>query len=199
MSDDTYCTDDLPIRGFVGAVDSRTKPAAERKLYLFTHTHFTVFYNQLDDSNGVVRLIGIMLSVTNLLQVIYANITSDPSKVVELKEGTENLEVTFTYSVGWVSTDIVFDKRTQLQSITSKSELEIHWLSILNSFVLVILLTGFIAIIIMRILKSDYSRYARDEEEDNDAEDYGWKLIHGDAFRFPSNKVSARRCTSSVI
>lgn len=124
-------------------------------------------------------------------QVIYANITADPSKVVELKEGTDDLEVTFTYSVAWVSTDIEFDKRTQLQSITSKSELEIHWLSILNSFVLVILLTGFIAIIIMRILKSDYSRYARDEEEDNDAEDYGWKLIHGDVFRFPPNKVSA--------
>jgi hypothetical protein len=166
--------DDLPIRGFVGAVDSRTKPAAERKLYLFTHTHFTVFYNQLDNNNGVV---------------IYANITADPSKVVELKEGTDDLEVTFTYSVAWVSTDIEFDKRTQLQSITSKSELEIHWLSILNSFVLVILLTGFIAIIIMRILKSDYSRYARDEEEDNDAEDYGWKLIHGDVFRFPPNKL----------
>ena len=40
--------------------------------------------------------------------------------------------------------------------------MEIHWLSILNSFVLVILLTGFIAIIILRVLKSDYSRYQRE-------------------------------------
>jgi hypothetical protein len=128
--------------------------------------------------------------------VIYANITSDPNKVVELKDS--ELEVKFTYSVAWVHTDIEFDKRTQLQSITSKSELEIHWLSILNSFVLVILLTGFIAIIIMRILKSDYSRYARDEEEDNDAEDYGWKLIHGDVFRFPPNKVRRVCCLTAT-
>jgi hypothetical protein len=45
-------------------------------------------------------------------------------------------------------------------------ELEIHWLSIMNSFVLVLLLTGFLAIIIMRVLKSDYSRYQQTDEED---------------------------------
>jgi hypothetical protein len=91
--------------------------------------------------------------------------SSDLNRVVELKDQDE-LTVEFTYSVSWIKTNIPFSKRTQLQSITSKAELEIHWLSILNSFVLVILLTGFIAIIIMRILKSDYSRYARDEEEE---------------------------------
>ncbi len=67
-------------------------------------------------------------------------------------------------------------------------ELEIHWLSIMNSCVLVLLLTGFLAIIIMRILKSDYQRYARSEDEEEDQEDYGWKLIHGDVFRFPQHK-----------
>lgn len=46
------------------------------------------------------------------------------------------------------------------------SELEIHWLSIMNSFVLVILLTGFIVVIVMRVLKSDYTRYSRTDEED---------------------------------
>jgi len=55
----------------------------------------------------------------------------------------------------------------------------------MNSCVLVLLLTGFLAIIIMRILKNDFSRYAT---EDPDEEDYGWKLIHGDVFRFPAHK-----------
>jgi hypothetical protein len=45
-------------------------------------------------------------------------------------------------------------------------ELEIHWLSIMNSFILVLLLTGFVAVIIMRILKRDFSRYARTEGDD---------------------------------
>lgn len=44
-------------------------------------------------------------------------------------------------------------------------ELEIHWLSILNSCVLVLLLTGFLAVIIIRILRNDISRYSKSEEE----------------------------------
>ena len=41
---------------------------------------------------------------------------------------------------------------------------EIHWLSIINSFVLVLLLTGFLSIILMRILKKDFSRYMEVDE-----------------------------------
>lgn len=41
---------------------------------------------------------------------------------------------------------------------------EIHWLSIINSFVLVMLLTAFLAIILMRILKKDFSKYMEVDE-----------------------------------
>lgn len=41
---------------------------------------------------------------------------------------------------------------------------EIHWLSIINSFVLVMLLTAFLTIILMRILKKDFSRYMEVDE-----------------------------------
>jgi len=97
--------------------------------------------------------------------------------------------VAFTYSASWTSTNYPFEDRMDLYEDTFfNQELEIHWLSIMNSFVLVILLTGFLAIIIMRVLKSDYARYSRTEEEEDDQEDYGWKLIHGDVFRFPPLK-----------
>ena len=44
------------------------------------------------------------------------------------------------------------------------STFEIHWLSIMNSCVLVLLLTAFLAIILMRILKKDFSRYMEVDE-----------------------------------
>ena len=44
---------------------------------------------------------------------------------------------------------------------------EIHWLSIINSFVLVMLLTAFLAIIFMRILKKDFSKYMEVDEVSN--------------------------------
>jgi len=65
--------------------------------------------------------------------------------------------------------------------------LQIHWLSIINSFVLVLLLTAFLAVILMRVLKNDFSRYMEMDEDDMVEEESGWKLIHGDVFRFPSN------------
>ena len=41
------------------------------------------------------------------------------------------------------------------------------------------------------MVNNDFSRYNvsggtdKDEEDDDDVEDYGWKLLHGDVFRFP--------------
>jgi hypothetical protein len=151
--------DDLPVHGFIGTVDGD-------KHYLFTHIQFNVLYNKN--------------------QVIAVNVTSDLRKVVELNELTPNEQsVQFTYAVKWHETDTPFEDRVYLPSLFFNSEMEIHWLSIMNSFVLVILLTGFLSIIIMRVLKSDYSRY---NEEEADEEDYGWKLVHGDVFRFPPAK-----------
>lgn len=113
------------------------------------------------------------------------NVTSDLRKVVELGSTPVNEPIHFTYAVKWYPTDTPFEERVYLPSRFFNSEMEIHWLSIMNSFVLVILLTGFLSIIIMRVLKSDYTRY---NEEEADEEDYGWKLVHGDVFRFPPAK-----------
>eukprot|EP01116_Phalansterium_solitarium_P004253 TRINITY_DN151_c0_g2_i1.p1 TRINITY_DN151_c0_g2~~TRINITY_DN151_c0_g2_i1.p1 ORF type:complete len:595 (+),score=210.79 TRINITY_DN151_c0_g2_i1:115-1899(+) len=161
--------DELPIRGFVGTIDVESRNSQEIKhYYLFKHLHYHVLFN--GD------------------QVIYVNVTADPHKLQELNdEGVP--EVEFTYSLSWEETAHPFSKRMELFTDAALGRgLEIHWLSIMNSFVLVLLLTGFLAIIIMRILKSDYSRYARAEDEEDDQEDYGWKLIHGEVFRFPSHK-----------
>ena len=41
---------------------------------------------------------------------------------------------------------------------------QIHWFSIINSCVTVLLLTGFLATILMRVLKNDFVKYTRDDE-----------------------------------
>jgi transmembrane 9 superfamily protein 1 len=45
-----------------------------------------------------------------------------------------------------------------------KQHLEIHWFSIINSCVTVLLLTGFLATILMRVLKNDFVKYSIDDE-----------------------------------
>jgi len=54
----------------------------------------------------------------------------------------------------------------------------------------VLLLTSFLATILLRILKNDFSRYtAAEDDDDDEEEETGWKLLHGDVFRFPANKM----------
>jgi hypothetical protein len=83
------------------------------------------------------------------------------------------VKVQFTYGVTWAeNTGIGFHERMKqyAESQMVDNELEIHWFSVLNSVVLVLLLTGFLFIILMRVLRADYVRYASVEDQDQDGE-----------------------------
>jgi hypothetical protein len=162
--------DDLPIWGFLGKVvkEGKTDPS-EYKYYLFNHLQFEIFYNK----DRVIEII----------------VRTDQNFLVDLTEDKE-VQVDFTYTVRWKETEIPFEKRMEKYSLASSMphHLEIHWFSIINSCVTVLLLTGFLATILMRVLKNDFVKYAHDEEAVDDQEETGWKLIHGDVFRFPKHK-----------
>jgi len=130
--------DDLPIWGFVGKVDREGKSdPSDYRYFLFKHTHFEVLFNR--DC------------------VIEVNARMDPHSVVDLTEDKE-VDAEFTYTVKWKETDIPFENRMDKFSQTSSlpHHLEIHWFSIINSCVTVLLLTGFLATILMRVLKNDF-------------------------------------------
>ncbi|CAL9747613.1 unnamed protein product [Musa acuminata subsp. burmannicoides] len=93
--------------------------------------------------------------------VIEINVQTDPNINVDISEDRK-LDVEFLYSI--------------------------HWFSIVNSCVTVLLLTRFLATILMRVLKNDFVKYSLIEESLEDQEDSGWKYIHGDVFRFPKSK-----------
>ncbi|CAI6001622.1 unnamed protein product [Closterium sp. NIES-64] len=122
-------------------------------------------------------------------RVVEISVATDAGTAVDITEDKE-MEVEFTYSAKWKQTDKSFDKRMDKYSRYSflPQHLEIHWFSIINSCVTVLLLTGFLATILMRVLKNDFIKYSRDEESSEEQEETGWKYIHGDVFRFPKNK-----------
>ncbi|CAL9173117.1 transmembrane 9 superfamily member 3-like [Musa acuminata AAA Group] len=170
--------DDLPIWGFIGKVDKEGKDLGDYKYYLYRHIHFDVLYN--GD------------------RVIEITVHTDPSALVDLTDDKE-IEVDFMYSVKWKETSTPFEKRMEKYSLTYSQthHLEIHWFSIINSCVTVLLLTGFLATILMRVLKNDFVKYAHDEESAEEQEETGWKYIHGDVFRFPKNKSLFAACLGS--
>ena len=96
----------------------------------------------------------------------------------------------FTYSTTWTPSEVPFRKRFERYLDYNFFEHQIHWFSIFNSFMMVIFLAGLVSMILMRTLRNDYAKYAQhsaDDVEDRggDAEESGWKLVHGDVFRAP--------------
>ena len=165
-----FVFDELPIRGFVGRLEEGHFLPHRHRTFLWTHLHFIFEYN----GN----------------QVISANVSTRGVKPFDLEEVPVPLEITFTYSAKWVPTVTKYSDRDNKRSPFFARTLEIHWLSVINSVVLVCLLLGFVGLILMRVLRSDFARYnlAEDDEGDVDQEDIGWKVVQSDVFRFPPHK-----------
>jgi len=99
-------------------------------------------------------------------------------------------QVLFTYDVTWVeNTELHWASRWDIYlSMDDAIPAKVHWLSIANSLVIVIVLSAMIAAIMIRNLRRDFARYNRlatDEEKAEDLEEFGWKLVHADVFRPP--------------
>ncbi|KAG2659018.1 hypothetical protein PVAP13_1KG329400 [Panicum virgatum] len=160
-----FFIDDLPLWGFVGEADRNN----DNKYFLFTHKNIVIRYN----GN----------------QIIHVNLTQESPKLIDANKAMD-----MTYSVKWEPTNITFAHRFDVYLDYPFFEHQIHWFSIFNSFMMVIFLTGLVSMILMRTLRNDYAKYARDDDDietlERDVnEESGWKLVHGDVFRPPRNLV----------
>jgi len=170
--------DDLPLWGFLGKVEKPVRPGVDRasddRLFLFTHTHFDVFYN----GDRVIRI----------------DVSTDPMAEVDITTGPEgggSSEASFSYSVKWKATELPFERRMEKYSQHSflPQHMEIHWFSIVNSCVTVLLLTAFLSTILMRTLRKDISLFSQEQDLEGAEDERGWKYLHGDVFRYPPNKA----------
>jgi len=165
--------DDLPMWGMVGEV-LRDASTGQMTNHIFTHRSLSISFNQN--------------------QVIEANLTSE--NPVPIKEGAQ---LSFTYSITWKATNKAFDDRFNRYLEYDFFEHQIHWFSVFNSFMMVVFLCGLVALILLRTLRNDFAKYAKDEEIDVEGmqvigEDSGWKQVHGDVFRAPENLVLYSAC-----
>ncbi|WVZ03461.1 hypothetical protein V8G54_024267 [Vigna mungo] len=162
-----FYLDDLPFWGFIGKQeeDRWTPGGGGQNYYLFTHVQFDVLYH----GN----------------QVIQVNAFGDPNRAVDITKDV-GVDVKFTYSVTWNTTKIRFENRMDRYSRASLMSVhqQVHWFSFINSIVIILLLTGLLALLYMRHLRNDLKKYSDANEEDREV---GWKCLHGDVFRPPAN------------
>lgn len=95
----------------------------------------------------------------------------------------KEVPVVYSYSVTFEESDTAWANRWDVY-LYSGSEGEVHWISIINSFAMVLFLTGMVAHILTRTLRRDIDYY-NDHLEPETIEETGWKQVRGDVFRTP--------------
>ncbi|CAG0907001.1 unnamed protein product [Cyprideis torosa] len=94
-------------------------------------------------------------------------------------------QIIYTYSVNFVKDNsIKWSSRWDHILEANYPQSNIQWFSIFNSLIIVLFLSGMVAMILLRTLHKDILRYNQDSGEEA-AEEFGWKLVHGDVFRPP--------------
>lgn len=113
------------------------------------------------------------------------------AKKKQLQDPTHIADIVYTYDVEFRDSDIKWASRWDVYlSMGGRVDNDVHWFSIVNSVMIVFLLSGMVAIILLRTLRRDvlyYNRIPTEEEREEEQEESGWKLIHAHVFRPPQN------------
>jgi transmembrane 9 superfamily protein 3 len=109
-------------------------------------------------TEGISEVLHLLCSFS--LQIIQVNLTQENLQPIKVGKPLE-----LTYAVEWVETNITFARRFDAYLDYPFFEHQIHWFSIFNSFMMVIFLTGLVSMILMRTLRNDYAKYAREEDD----------------------------------
>ena len=115
-----------------------------------------------------------------------------------------SMDIIWSYSVTFRKSDTLW--ATRWDPYLKMRNSRVHWFQIVNSFIIVILLSASIAMILTRTLKQDLLKYKDSLKNDVEKQrlinghkmdkdtiiideftDYGWKIVHGDVFRPPKH------------
>ena len=84
-------------------------------------------------------------------------------------------DIVWTYDVRWEYSDVKWASRWDVYLYATDEQ--IHWFSIVNSLMIVLFLSGMVAMIMTRTLHRDLRRYNDVESMEEMQEESGWKLV----------------------
>jgi transmembrane 9 superfamily protein 2/4 len=181
--------------------DGAAAPAA---YFVHNHLRFTILYHE-DADVALARVVGFEVEPFSVRHKRSSSRGAwDPSDPAlrtcdaEAREAAVGHDATpqavapgeelyFTHDILYAHSDIRWASRWDTYLLMTDTQ--IHWFSIVNSLVIVLFLSGMVALIMMRTLHADIAAYnapAGDGPDADAAEESGWKLVHGDVLRPPN-------------
>uniref|UniRef100_A0A674CP44 Transmembrane 9 superfamily member n=1 Tax=Salmo trutta TaxID=8032 RepID=A0A674CP44_SALTR len=183
-----YCNPGFPI-GCLVTVDGRAKDACvinsefnkKNTFYVFNHVDIKLTYHNGEGEGWRgARLVAATLEPKSINNADADKPTCEGPPMEVPVEFNSDVKITYTYTVSF--------------------EYLFYTYNIMNSLVIVLFLSGMVAMIMLRTLHKDIARYNQVDQEDlikapppqgksmfyEDAqEESGWKQVHGDVFRPP--------------
>ncbi|XP_030620818.1 transmembrane 9 superfamily protein member 5 [Chanos chanos] len=187
-----YCNPGFPI-GCLVDNDGRAKDACvinaefnkKNTYYVFNHVDIVLTYHSGDDEGWPgARLVGATLEPRSINHKDENKPSCDGLPMEVPVEFNSNLKITYTYSVKFTQSDTIKWASRWDYILVSMPHTNIQWFSIMNSLVIVLFLSGMVAMIMLRTLHRDIAKYNQVDQEDAQ-EESGWKQVHGDVFRSP--------------
>lgn len=150
------------------------------RYYVNNHVKLSIQYHSQNEEFEGYRVVGFEVEPRS----ISSKGSCEDNNLASAFDLDQHEDIFFTYSVEWTySPNRWVSRWDNYLKVTSG---EIHWFSILNSLMIMLFLSGMVAIILLRTLYRDISRYNELATMEEAAEETGWKLVHGDVFRKPS-------------
>ena len=191
-----FVTRGYPV-GFIATVPSKK----DKQHFLFNHVRIIIKYSEIPEEFDGQRIVGFEVvpysikhefdndgsgdskSGSTLSTCSQFNPASyDPARFQAVEGNGE--EIVYSYDVKWVQTDVKWSHRWDVY-LKGNPDDEIHYFSIVNSLMIVLFLTGVVAMIMMRTVHKDIASYNEMQTLEEAQEESGWKLVHGDVFRPP--------------
>ncbi|KAE8285736.1 Transmembrane 9 superfamily member 2 Precursor [Larimichthys crocea] len=205
-----YCNPGFPI-GCLVTADGRVKDACvinaefnkKNTFYVFNHVDITITYHSgASEGWRGARLVAATLEPKSIKNTDEKNPTCSGGTPMEVPGEFDNdVSIIYTYSVEFKENNEIKWASRWDYILVSMPHTNIQWFSIMNSLVIVLFLSGMVAMIMLRTLHKDIARYNQVDQADliklpsakeksslpyEDAqEESGWKQVHGDVFRPP--------------
>ncbi|XP_023000345.1 transmembrane 9 superfamily member 7 [Cucurbita maxima] len=183
--------------GFLVGFKGNYAGSKEEKYFINNHLSFRVMFHK-DPDTDLSRIVGFEVT-PNSINHEYKEWDEKNPQLITCNKDTKNFiqgstvpqevdmnkEIAFTYDVSFKESDIKWASRWDTYLLMNDDQ--IHWFSIINSLMIVLFLSGMVAMIMMRTLYRDIANYNQLDAQDDAQEETGWKLVHGDVFRPPIN------------
>ncbi|KAF4795150.1 Transmembrane 9 superfamily member 9 [Turdus rufiventris] len=187
-----FCNPGFPIGCYI-TEDGRPKDACvinsefheKDTFYIFNHVDIKIYYHVVENEALGARLVAAKLEPKSYKHTHVDNPDCSGTPMDISNKASGEVKIAYTYSVTFQEEKSIRWASRWDYILESMPHTHIQWFSIMNSLVIVLFLSGMVAMIMLRTLHKDIARYNQMDSTEDAQEEFGWKLVHGDIFRPP--------------